>query len=63
MAATAGDRETKDPAVDVDVRPVPADAVADGDRFDRLYHELRPGLFGLTYRLVGDAGDTEEVVQ
>ena len=49
--------------MDVDVRPVPADAVADGDRFDRLYHELRPDLFGLTYRLVGDAGDTEEVVQ
>jgi RNA polymerase sigma factor (sigma-70 family) len=33
------------------------------DRFDVLFQQLRPGLFGLAYRVLGDAGESEEVLQ
>src|SRR5687768_13675330 len=33
------------------------------DRFDALFRELRPRLFGLAYRVLGDAGESEEVLQ
>lgn len=54
--------QTEGAAVEVDVEAVPA-VDGSGVRFERLFRELHPGLFGLTYRLVGDAGDTEDVVQ
>jgi RNA polymerase sigma factor (sigma-70 family) len=32
-------------------------------RFDALYEQLRPALYGLAYRVIGDRGESDEVVQ
>ena len=41
----------------------PRGAGASDDRFDGLFQRFYSDLFGLTYRLVGDRGETEEVLQ
>ena len=33
------------------------------NRFDELFERLYPGLFGLTYRVLGDRLESEEVLQ
>jgi RNA polymerase sigma factor (sigma-70 family) len=37
--------------------------LAPGERFDALFRDLYPGLFGLAYRVLGDRGETEETLQ
>jgi RNA polymerase sigma factor (sigma-70 family) len=38
-------------------------AISPTDRFDDLFRALYPGLFGLTYRLLGDQLETEDTLQ
>jgi RNA polymerase sigma factor (sigma-70 family) len=44
------------------VEPGPA-GPGDSARFEELFRTLSPRLFGLTYRLLGDPGETEDILQ
>lgn len=43
-----------------DPRPI---STGSSDRFEGLFHTLYSRAFGLTYRLLGDSGETEDVLQ
>ena len=39
------------------------EAIHRADRFDDLFEQLYPRLYGLAYRLVGEQGEAEDVLQ